>query len=172
MGGGDRPRARPHPDGHSGAVMRWRSARTAGSSPPRSWRQDGAAGAVADGRELARHHPRRHVNRVAFSPDGKLLATASGLGQHGAAWRWRTAVSVARVTHDGVVRAVAFSPDGKLLATASADKTARLWSTTLDDMLQQLCRGPGRNLSPREWRLYLGDLPWQPTCESWTTPPD
>ncbi|QIG49489.1 hypothetical protein G5V57_18310 [Nordella sp. HKS 07] len=64
-----------------------------------------------------------------------------------------------------------FSPDGKLLATACDDKTARLWNTNLDDMLQQLCTGPGRNLSPSEWRRYVGDLTWQPTCESWTTPP-
>jgi hypothetical protein len=39
-------------------------------------------------------------------------------------------------------------------------------------MLYQLCTGHGRNLSVNEWRRYLGDLPWQPTCESWPTPED
>jgi hypothetical protein len=39
-------------------------------------------------------------------------------------------------------------------------------------MLHQLCTGPGRNLSHSEWRRYLGDLPWQPTCENWPTPKD
>jgi WD40 repeat protein len=70
------------------------------------------------------------------------------------------------------VQAVAFSPNGKFLAIASWDKTARLWSTALNDMLRQLCTGHGRNLSHGEWRRYLGNLPWQPICESWPTPED
>jgi len=39
-------------------------------------------------------------------------------------------------------------------------------------MLDQFCTARGRNLSHREWRRYLGDLPWQATCEGWITPLD
>ena len=74
--------------------------------------------AVADGRERARITHDGPVRAVAFSPDGKFLATAS--------WdKTARIVAVAdgreraRITHDAAVAAVAFSPDGKSLATAS-----------------------------------------------------
>ena len=68
-----------------------------------------------------------YVYKVAFSPDGALLATASG---DGTARLWDIATGRAIRTlachADGVYK-VAFSPDGTLLATLSYDKTARLW---------------------------------------------
>ena len=75
------------------------------------------------------------VQAVAFSPDGKFLATASGEtfaeAFGGAKGEVRIVAVVdgrelARITHDHQVKAVAFSPDGQSLATASADKTARI----------------------------------------------
>ena len=65
---------------------------------------------------------------VAFSPDGRLLATAS---HDGTARLWDPATGEPRRTltgHTDAVIGVAFSPDGRLLATASHDKTARLWT--------------------------------------------
>jgi WD40 repeat protein len=125
---------------------------------------------VADGREIARVTHGGLVSAVAFSPDGQSLATAStdGTARVVAVADGR---EIARVTHGGLVSAVAFSPDGQFLATAS-ENTVRFWSAALDDMLHQLCTDHSRNLSPGEWRRHLGDLPWQPTCESWPTPKD
>jgi len=64
---------------------------------------------------------------VLFSPDGKLLATASATGD-GQVWIVETATLIATLTgHTGRVSTLAFSPDGATLATGSADKTVRLW---------------------------------------------
>jgi WD40 repeat protein len=67
------------------------------------------------------------VWEVAFSPDGRLLATASG-DKTAQVWDPATGEHLRTLTgHDGPVLGVAFSPDGRLLATASYYDTAQVW---------------------------------------------
>jgi WD40 repeat protein len=96
-------------------------------------------GNPATGRPVGK--PVRHaagVEALAFSPDGKLLATAS---RDLIVQLWDPVAGVVQgqpFQFQAPVQALAFSPrNGRLLATASADGTARLW-----DLRTRLPCGP------------------------------
>ena len=71
------------------------------------------------------------VDRVIFSPDSCVLATAS-MRVDGVVWILRTwdvstGQLLAECNHDGRIRDIAFTPDSRIVVTAGTDHTARLW---------------------------------------------
>jgi len=78
------------------------------------------------------------VGGVAFSPDGKLLASAS---RDHTIKLWEVVSGIELRTlrgHSSGVNSVAFSGDGKLLASGSDDKTIKLWDVGAGSELRTL----------------------------------
>jgi WD40 repeat protein/uncharacterized caspase-like protein len=77
------------------------------------------------------------INSVAFSPDGKVIASCS----YHAIKLWDAATGTQLRSlegHAGEVWSVAFSPDGKVIASGSDDHTIKLWDASNGAQLRSL----------------------------------
>lgn len=80
-----------------------------------------------------------NVSAVAFSPDGKYLATSGGSDFVVRVWEATFGNEHKALRgHKDSVSSVAWSPDGKLLASGSRDRTAKIWNVEDGKLLQTL----------------------------------
>ena len=134
---------------------------TSGESPEIRWWE---LATVADDLTEGGWRPTRkfegHVGPVQamrFSPDGRLLATASADGTV-CLWDGRTGHLVRTLVDcDNLVYAVAFSPDSRLLAAGTWDGFVRIWDVSSGGLRITLVQKPLSQERRSDWLIVSPD---------------
>jgi WD40 repeat protein len=110
-------------------------------------------------------HP-NEPNSLAFSPDGRLLA--SGTGSEVIVWSVAQKTSIATLHVPGPVT---FSPNGHILAASAkwnqnliTATGITLWDVDSAGWARHLCQIAGRDLTKAEWATYIPGRPYQAIC--------
>ena len=97
------------------------------------------------------------LQAVAYSPDGKLIATA-GEDKTARIWHAETGQELFTLRHATAVGEVEFSPDGARLAIDAADGLVRLWDVASGKELFSIIAAP-KEIDPFPWALSMAFSP-------------
>jgi WD40 repeat protein len=118
-----------------------------------------------DSRQFTGH--KAGVYDVEFSPDGKLLASASS-DQRVQMWvlDFPEDLPIVMDNNNGFIWDIKFAKGSDYLIAACHESEIRVWPTDPDFLAQQVCPKLSRNMTEDEWSRYVGnDIKYENTCK-------
>ena len=118
-----------------------------------------------DARQFTGH--KAGVYDVEFSPDGKLLASASS-DQRVQMWvlDFPEDLPIVMDNNNGFIWDIKFARGSDYLIAACHESEIRVWPTNPDFLAKQVCPKLSRNMTDDEWNRYVGkDIRYENTCK-------
>jgi len=117
-------------------------------------------------KELTGH--KAGISDVEFSPDGLLLASA-GYDRKLQMWvvDQEEDLPITMDNNNGNIWKIAFAANSNYLLASCNNGEIRVWQTNSRMLAEQVCPKLTRNMTPEEWKTYVGnDIGYESTCKS------
>ncbi|MEV0784966.1 hypothetical protein AB0I52_18715 [Streptomyces sp. NPDC050423] len=106
----------------------------------------------------------QYVSALAFTPDSRTLAVA---GDEGSVQLWDSTthqrIGMPLPTAGDTIGSLVFESD-HVLRAAGSHTAAHTYELSPQAATRAICRRTGRQITPREWRAYLPEIPYGQTC--------
>ena len=103
------------------------------------------------------------VHHATWNSDESLVLTSSG-DRTARVWDAASGDLLFILPNDGPVRWASWSPDERHILTANDEGTVTLYYADVDDLLAAACERALRNMTPEQWKQFMGDEPYRLTC--------
>ncbi|MGD9145760.1 MAG: CHAT domain-containing protein, partial [Anaerolineae bacterium] len=103
------------------------------------------------------------VHQATWNDDETLILTSSG-DRTARIWDAQSGDLLFILPSSGSVQKALWSPDEKHILTVRGDGVVTAYHAKVDALLAAACERALRNMTPEQWKQFMGDAPYEETC--------